>query len=48
MKTVKGVVFTSTVFVISLQINDIIRKLNIPYLKKVQTCTKNIFCLNND
>ena len=42
------VAFTSIVFDVYLQINDVIKEINIPYLKKVQTCIKNIFCLNND
>ena len=48
MKTFKGVVFASIVFDVYLQINDVIKEIQYPYLKKVQTCIKNIFCLNND
>ena len=44
IKSFKGVVFASIVFDVYLQINDV----NIPYLEKMQTCIKNIFCLNND
>ena len=48
METFKGVSFASIVFDAYLQINDVVKKLNISYLKKVQTCIKNIICLNND
>ena len=48
MKTFKGVVFVSIVFDVYLQISDVIKETQYPYLKKVQTCIKNIFCLNKD
>ena len=48
MKSFKGVVFASIVFDVYLWTNDVIKETQYPYLKKVQKCIKNIFCLNND
>ena len=48
MKTFKGVVFESDVFDVYLQFNDVIKENQYPVFEKMQTCIKNIFCLNTD
>ena len=48
MKTFKGVVFASIVFDVYLQINYVIKETQYPVFVKVQTCIKNISCLDND
>ena len=48
MKSFKGVVSASIAFDVYVQINDVIKEPNAPYLTKVQKCIKNVFCLNND